>query len=102
MSYWKGFNSLGEPVQLARRKDGVFFIREYRFNGYGKTWSRWEHFEDEVILNYVVKNYYDGSLSESENPRVEFGFNDLEYMGKGNFRLPKDNLEPNVVEVIKL
>jgi len=34
-------DSLGRPFEFAQREDSVWFLREYKYNGYGMAWSKW-------------------------------------------------------------
>lgn len=41
VAYFYGSDTYGRHHQVAFREDGVPFHSEYRYNGYGKSWSKW-------------------------------------------------------------
>lgn len=41
IAVWTGTHTSGTHTEVAMRDDGVYFTRDYGFNGYGKGWSAW-------------------------------------------------------------
>jgi hypothetical protein len=66
--YWSGFDSQGRAVQVGR-KDGIWFSRWYRFNGYGMSWSKWTPSESETL---------------NADNTIDWGFSKLRYVGVNN------------------
>ena len=84
---WDGTDSLGRNVEVAKREDGVFFSRQYGWNGYGNQWSKW--IETEVTFQSHGTNAYSGERYELETPRISWGFKSLREMNEvPRFRLP--------------
>ena len=42
---FEGSTSYGAPVQAAQAINGQWFLREYRYNGFGRGWGRWNAIE---------------------------------------------------------
>lgn len=60
----------------AQRSDGVFFVRYYAYNGYGKAWTVWQKTDTPS-----------GFCQESK--AITVGFRNLAYDGLKKYRLPK-------------
>ena len=89
---YTGTNSYGVNVQLAKREDDVWFFRQYQFNGYGTSWSKWEHWNQLVEYTTQIINAYDGSITkmaEGYTDTIEFGFRKLAKVTTSKVRLPK-------------
>jgi hypothetical protein len=89
---YTGSDTYGRDVQLAQREDGVWFFRQYDYNGYGMVWCRWVEWKQEVTYTKSIVNVYDGSVTyfeEGYDGSVDFGFNKLKKFTGANIRLPK-------------
>ena len=75
-----GTDSRGTSIEVAERADGKWFMREYRFNGYGTGWSKWSSFED-VSFRTSCTNAYSGEVYNytpeeiAEERQLQWGFN---------------------------
>ena len=84
---YEGSDSVGRMVEVAQREDGVFFSRQYGWNGYGNVWSKW--IETEVTFQTHGTNVYSGEQYEHEVPKMSWGFKTLQKMKETpRFRLP--------------
>ena len=84
---WSGSDSVGRSVEVAKRDDGVFFSRQYGWNGYGNQWSKWV--ETEVTFQTHATNAYSGEQVALDTPRLSWGFGYLDAMSVvPRFRLP--------------
>ena len=48
VAVFTGVDSACRSVEQAYRADGVAFGRDYRFNGYGMSWSKWYKLDNHV------------------------------------------------------
>lgn len=91
--------SYGGSWELAMDSDRQWWSREYRYNGYGKGWSKWEkHDPVKVTFGIVSLTMYDGSIRRDRVAVVENGFSsdkmcllsrNLKRAEKINYRFPK-------------
>lgn len=88
ISYWYGNDSVGRPVEVAQREDGVYFARSYEWNGYGKNWTKWKEHEASFVT--TTENAYSGEVTEHpERPIMCWGFMRLTQCSDvPRFRLP--------------
>lgn len=94
---YSGHDTYGRAVEVAERTDGVWFWREYRWNGYGLGWSKWADLGRTPVHPAKVRNmveYADApefvEIPEGERIyRIEWGFNTLRLVpGPYRLRLP--------------
>lgn len=94
---YSGYDSYGRVIEVAERNDGVWFWREYGWNGYGNTWSKWEacgtlpHFPAKVrnMCEYANSPEYVEIPEEDRANRIEWGFNVFRIVsGPYRLRLP--------------
>ena len=71
-----GNDTYGRLVELAERTDGQYFFREYVYNGYGKGFTKWSKYTNDVVLD--------------SNNDIEYGFQKLRSVGQTNYRLPNN------------
>ena len=94
---YAGSISSGLPVEAAKRADGVWFSREYGWNGYGRGWGKWKAMdwvpEHPKRVRYGVEcadapEYVEIPEAERED-RIEWGFANLARVpGPYSIRLP--------------
>jgi hypothetical protein len=86
---WFGSDTFGRSVEVAERSDGQFFCRFYEYNGYGKSWSKWERYDNATFETHG-ENRYTGERTEYTTPVLFWGFNPMKvYSNVPRFRLPK-------------
>lgn len=86
-----GYSSNGNPIEVAQRADGVYFWREYCWNGFGRTWSKWLAYTNEVTFVTEGENQYTGEKFAIEAGKVmAWGWNTLTrcVAEKISYRLP--------------
>jgi hypothetical protein len=94
---YSGYDSYGRAVEVAERTDGVWFCRDYGWNGYRKTWSAWRAYGKVPTFPVRVRNmcehpgaqeYVEIPEEEQENS-IEYGFSILRIIpGPHRIRLP--------------
>jgi hypothetical protein len=94
---YSGHDSYGRAIEVAERTDGVWFWREYRWNGYGMGWSKWKAYGKVPTFPARIRNmceYADAPEyveipEEDRANRIEWGFNVLRIIpGPYRVRLP--------------
>ena len=76
---------------MAEREDGVWFFREYAYNGYGVGWSKWQQIEAPEMPT-KVEGKVDGGPEFVDIPygsAIYFGFNLLRRCEGIRVRLPR-------------
>lgn len=95
---YRGHDSYGRAIEVAERIDGVWFWREYSWNGYGMGWSKWAALGELPTFPNKVRNmceYADApdyiEIPEKERANcIEWGFNVLRIIpGPYRLRLPE-------------
>ena len=95
---YTGVDSYGRSVEVAQRVDGVFFFRQYGWNGFGNTWSKWQKVETEInhpaqvqcLSEYAGAPDYVEIAEEDRHLRIAWGFNILRLAGTTpRVRLPE-------------
>lgn len=98
---WEGRCSYGRPAQIAESESGKFFFREYRWNGYGRTWSKWKPTTPKFSTTRRVTKQGSFGTYTDEEPRdqksiddrvaIDFGFSVLNrvFDGLPKYRLPE-------------
>jgi hypothetical protein len=86
-----GFDSTGRAVEAAQSVSGLWFWREYSFNGYAMAWSKWARLTTEVKYVTEGRNEYDDTVFQyPEGKFMEWGFKKLErFEQTPKFRLPE-------------
>jgi len=95
---YSGHDSYGRTIEVAERIDGVWFWREYGWNGYGMGWAKWQALGEVPAHPAKVRNmceYADApeyvEIPEAERAdRIEWGFNTFRIVpGPYRLRLPE-------------
>ena len=95
---WSGTDTHGRYIEVAQNEAGKFFWREFGWNGYGNTWSKWAEYNKEKIVHparipcraeYANAPEWIDIPEESRKNRIEWGFNTLSIQpGPYRVRLP--------------
>ena len=85
-----GSDSAGRGIEVAQRVDGVWFSREYSWNGYGMGWSKWAELKKVPGFLTQGTNAYSGESYPIEYGEVmSWGFSTLSrYSSAPKYRLP--------------
>ena len=87
--FFSGNDTFGHSIEMAQSKSGKWYSREYGFNGYGKAWSKWAAYDEEVTFETHGVNQYSGESFEYEKPVLMWGFNKMvEYEEIPRVKLP--------------
>lgn len=93
---YEGHDSYGRTIQVAEREDGQWFWREWGWNGFGVSWSKWGSADKpshpEKVRNmceYADAEEYVEIPEDERVHRIEWGFNTLRLIaGPYKVRLP--------------
>ncbi len=88
IKFFKGNDTTGRNVQLAKSESGHWYGRSFEFNGYGKAWSKWFKTEPELQTTYI--NQITGEEGTYETPVMCWGFQKMTELDEiPRVRLPK-------------
>ena len=73
---WFGTDTFGRQVEVAESDSGNFFARTYEYNGYGKSWGRWET-HTPTFETTTTNAYSEEVIEHKDNPIMTWGFNRL-------------------------
>jgi hypothetical protein len=94
---YSGHDSVGRLIEVAKGVDGSWFHREYGWNGYGNTWSRWAALDSEPEFPSKIMSRVECAdspeyiqIPEQERElRISWGFQTLTIVpGTPRVRLP--------------
>lgn len=94
---YSGHDTYGCRIEMAERADGVWYWREYHWNGYGMGWSKWASYGKVPTFPSQVRNLceigngpeFTDIPEEHRANRVDWGFNTLRIVpGPHRVRLP--------------
>jgi len=81
--------SYGTTSQWARGVNGVWFNREYGYNGYSRGWSKWRMSEEKPPITFENEKWCDYNKCYIPIKRKRFmGFNPAEKTDHSRLRLP--------------
>lgn len=74
INYWYGSDTYGRNVEVAQRKDGVYFSRyDYQNGRYGLAITKWS--EHKPTFETSTKNVYSGEITHHpDSPVMTWGF----------------------------
>lgn len=86
-----GSDSFGRSVEVAQSVAGVWYSREYAFNGYAMAWAKWAKLDKAPTYMTEGENKYTGEKYTIESGKVlNWGFSSLtKYDQTPKFRLPE-------------
>lgn len=93
---YSGYDSYGRAVEVAERVGGAWFWREYGFNGYRRSWSKWEPMEApefpakiKSFVEFSDSPEYIEIPADQRKNRISWGGNTLNIIpGPHRVRLP--------------
>ena len=76
LQVFTGTDSYGRYSEYAEREDGVWFCREYAYNGYGMALGRWFKSSTQELSKLIVED------------KLDYGFKPLYRGNHTRLRLP--------------
>jgi len=84
-----GTDTYGRHIERAESVSGLWFWREYAFNGYGKGWTKWAQEAETPTYTTQGTNKITGEEFEYDEPQLFWGWNRMtQYTDTPRFRLP--------------
>lgn len=72
-----GRTTFGHHIEVAEAINGIWYARQYGYNGYGKGWSKWSKLDEPLKPEYTGVNQYSGEKFTRDEPVYYWGFNQL-------------------------